>query len=137
MIKLEHGKYYKANDGRKVGPMVRWIDDENPYSHVWQVGYSEHDLCTTDYCHGGDIWRSDGVSKYTGEDGHLIAEWSEPTEEEVIKSITDSIAKPDKRMPLPDATPQDPTPYEIAAQYKIIVTVTIGEITVSYDGRDK
>lgn len=32
---------------------------------------------------------------------------------------------------------KDLAPYEIAAQYKIIVTVTIGDITITYDGRDQ
>lgn len=36
-----------------------------------------------------------------------------------------------------DATPKDPTPYEIAAQYKIVVTVTNGAIAITYDGREQ
>lgn len=36
-----------------------------------------------------------------------------------------------------DDADTDPAPYEIAAQYKIIVTVTDGDITITYDGRDQ
>lgn len=59
-LKLEAGKYYKTRDGRKVGPMVVWLDSDIEGAHKWHEGPEGGNR----FVEGGDIWATDGTSKY-------------------------------------------------------------------------
>jgi len=67
-IKIEEGKFYKAETGEKVGPMERWISWE--VEHPWQQKYG-----SSDFDENGDIWRDDGTSEHNVP--RLVEEWKE------------------------------------------------------------
>lgn len=67
-MKIEVGKYYKARDGRKVGPMDYW-----DYDPEFMVSKSGDFVGFRWYCEGGKIYPNLGCHL------DLIAEWEEWT----------------------------------------------------------
>lgn len=73
LFKVESGKFYKLDNGRKVGPMESWGD----YEHQWQEAGGSRE-----FNKGGDQWRDDGTSSYSPA---IIAEW--PADEPVAVAV--------------------------------------------------
>lgn len=74
-LKIEAGKFYKTRDGRKVGPMAAWPDEEDCFK-------------SSDLLRGG-LWKTDGSSYFKGasDSPDLIAEW---IDEPVAKPSNDN-----------------------------------------------
>ncbi len=62
-FKIEAGRFYKTRDGRKVGPMAAWPDEEDCFK-------------SSNLLRGG-LWKTDGSSYFKGasDSPALIAEW--------------------------------------------------------------
>lgn len=69
-MEIEVGKYYRAENGDKVGPMEKWANLSSG-GHAMQIEGG-----TYRYDGGGDIWRIDGTSNYGMP--VLVAEWIDP-----------------------------------------------------------
>jgi hypothetical protein len=81
-MKLEVGKYYRTRDGRKVGPMGRWMSNKFD--------------CEPEY--EGEFWQEDGTNgngtTTQDEELDLISEWTdEPAQGPTLSSTSiDQIA---------------------------------------------
>lgn len=65
-IKIRKGGFYRTRDGRRVGPMLRWSNND-PYD--WQVESGTPTF-------GHLLWRDDGsCDSIGGKDVDLVAEW--------------------------------------------------------------
>ena len=82
-FKIEAGKFYKTLDGRKVGPMAAWPDEEDCFK-------------SSDLLRGG-LWKTDGGSYFKGasDSPALIAEWvDEPAAKASTSTPSNDNAKP-------------------------------------------
>lgn len=71
-MKLEHGKFYHAEDGQKIGPMSIW--DYLPENNWWHQGNDKPGLWKID----GNPWTSPDLASGTPDSPKLVAEWTEP-----------------------------------------------------------
>lgn len=73
-LQIEEGKFYRARDGRKVGPMTRAADSAM-YSPIWVWTNAPDGLLGSDVHY---LWRDDGTEAWllhTESPLDLIAEW--------------------------------------------------------------
>lgn len=82
-LRIEAGKFYKTRDGRKVGPMELYLDEDGARDSWSAVGDEQ-----------GRLWGADGTRYYGGnKETDLIAEWVEPVAT-ATATTTDAAAKP-------------------------------------------
>ena len=68
-LRIEEGKFYKTRDGRKVGPIKRWTDDEHPWMGDLDRPYRGSKTMF--------LFKVDGRN-YEYTDLDIIDEWEEP-----------------------------------------------------------
>lgn len=80
-LRIEAGKFYKTRDGRKVGPIKRWTDDEHPWMGDLDRPYRGSKTMF--------LFKADGRNfEYTDLD--LVALWEEPTAPVAVAASNDN-----------------------------------------------
>lgn len=72
-MKIEAGKFYKTRDGRKVGPMVTSVDDDQYAFYAYIEGERGNKIFQADGKHGGTKWI------FNEPDKDIVGPWTDLT----------------------------------------------------------